>query len=240
MLDETTPAPFPDAAQALRELSGMVLDDHSFHGVLERASQVAKRVIPGADEVSVTMKDSRPMTVAASGALASEVDESQYEVDSGPCLEAVFSGQVVLVNDMATETRWPRYLPRAAAAGVRSSLSLPMPVDGTHVGAFNAYSRSPRAFNEHAVEIGQELAAYTSIVLGNAGLYFTAATRADQLVEAMRSRAVIEQAKGILMGARRCSAEEAFDLLVRLSQQTHRKLRDVARVVVEDATAQAE
>ena len=224
------------APQALRDLSGIVLGDHSFLAVLQRASEIAKRAITGADEVSVTMKNGHPTTVASSGPLATEVDESQYEVDSGPCLQAIAEGEVVLVADMATETRWPQYLPRANAAGVGSSLSIPLPVDGVFVGAFNAYSRNQHAFDDQAVKVGQDLAAYAAIVLNNAGLYFTATTRADQLAEALRSRAVIDQAKGILMGARRCSAEEAFDILVRLSQQSQRKLRDVAQALVAETT----
>ena len=213
-----------------------MLGDHSFQAVLQRASEIAKRAITGADEVSVTMKNGHPTTVASSGPLATEVDESQYATDSGPCLQAIAEGQVVLVDDMATETRWPPYLPRAIAAGVGSSLSIPLPVDGAHVGAFNAYSRTAHGFDQASVKLGQDLAAYAAIVLNNAGLYFTATTRADQLAEALRSRAVIDQAKGILMGERRCSAEEAFDILVRLSQQSQRKLRDVAQALVEQTT----
>ena len=227
--------PDPSAApQALRDLSGIVLGDHSFQAVLQRASEIAKRAMTGADEVSVTMKNGHPTTVASSGALATEVDESQYETDSGPCLQAIAEGEVVLVADMATETRWPEYLPRAIAAGVGSSLSIPLPVDGAYVGALNSYSRTAHAFDQASVKLGQDLAAYAAIVLNNAGLYFTATTRADQLAEALRSRAVIDQAKGILMGARRCTAEEAFDILVRLSQQSQRKLRDVAQALVEE------
>ena len=222
--------------QALRELSGIVLGDHSFQAVLQRASEIAKRAITGADEVSVTMKDGHPTTVASSGPLATEVDESQYATGAGPCLQSIADGEVVLVVDMATETRWPPYVPRAMAAGVGSSLSIPLPVDGAYVGAFNAYSRTADAFDIKAVKVGEDLAAYAAIVLNNAGLYFTATTRADQLAEALRSRAVIDQAKGILMGARRCSAEEAFDILVRLSQQSQRKLRDVAQALVVETT----
>ena len=104
------------APQALRDLSGIVLGDHSFKAVLQRASEIAKRAIAGANEVSVTMKNGHPTTVASSGPLATEVDESQYETDSGPCLQAISEGEVVLVAGMATETRWPPYLPRAIAA----------------------------------------------------------------------------------------------------------------------------
>ena len=77
------------------------------------------------------------------------------------------------------------------------------------------------------------MAAYAGIVLNNVGLYFSATSRADQMAEAMRSRAVIEQAKGILMGQRQCNSDEAFSILVRLSQQSHRKLRDVAMALVD-------
>ena len=222
------------APQALRDLSGIVLGDHCFQAVLQRASEIAKRAMRGADEVSVTMKDGQPTTVASSGPLATEVDESQYAVSSGPCLQAIAEGEVVLVLDLATETRWPQYTPRAIATGVGSSLSIPLPGDGVYVGALNAYSRTANAFDGQAVKLGRDLAAYAAIVLNNAGLYFTATTRPEQLAEALQSRAVIDQAKGILMGARRCTAGEAFDILVRLSQQSQRKLRDVAQALIED------
>jgi D-serine dehydratase len=115
-------------------------------------------------------------------------------------------------------------------------VSVPLPVDGTFVGAFNAYACFAHALDPAAVKLGQDLGAYTTIVLNNAGLYFTVTTRADQLAQAMRSRAVIDQAKGILMGMRRCGADEAFDILVRLSQQSQRKLRDVAQALLEQTT----
>jgi GAF domain-containing protein len=192
-------------------------------------------VIPGAAEVSVTMQNAHPVTVASTGRLASEVDESQYEAGYGPCLDAIRLGHTVIVDDQATETRWPLYSPRAFEAGVRSSLSVPLPVDEIHVGAFNIYGVAPRAFDAEAVTEAEGLAGYAAIVLNNAHLYFHAAGRAEQMAEAMRSRAVIEQAKGILMGARRCSADEAFDVLVRISQESNRKLNVVAQTLVDQA-----
>ena len=112
---------------------------------------------------------------------------------------------------------------------------MPLPVDASFIGAFNSYSLEPHTFNSAAVHVAQELAAYAAIVLHNAGLYFSAAARADQMAQAMKSRAVIEEAKGVLMAARRCDADEAFNILVRLSQQSHRKLRDIAQALVDRA-----
>src|SRR3954469_4729024 len=232
--DEGTLAP----GQALRDLASLVLGDNSFEAVLQRATVVAKGSIAGADDVSVTMttRDNSPTTVASSGRLAEAVDERQYAAGHGPCLDAMATGQTHLVSDLRQESRWPDYVPHAIEAGGASSLSVPLIVDGVSVGAFNAYSRKPHTFDEERVQqMTEDLAAYAGIVLNNAGLYFTATTRAEQMADAMRSRSVIEQAKGILMAGRRCSADEAFDILVRLSQQSHRKLREVAEALVHEA-----
>jgi GAF domain-containing protein len=227
-----------DEARALRDLASIVLGDNSFEAVLDRATHVAKRAIAGADEVSVTMhRGGTPVTVASSGALAEAVDERQYAVDAGPCLDAARTGRMLVVSDFATEDRWPEYVPKAREAGVGSSLSVPLLLDDRPIGAFNAYARAARAFdNPKAHRLAEDLAAYAGIVLNNAELYFTATSRADQLAMAMQSRAVIEQAKGILMAGRRCGADEAFDILVRLSQQSHRKLRDVAAALVRETS----
>jgi GAF domain-containing protein len=218
------------------ELAGIVLSELSYDDVLDRAVHIVKRTVPAAAEVSVTMENGRPVTVAFTGQLAADVDESQYQAGYGPCLDALRLQQTVVVDDLETEGRWPAYVPRALEAGVRSSVSVPLPVDGDHVGGFNVYGLSPHAFGPEAITAAEELATYAGVILNNANLYFSAAGRADQMAEAMRSRAIIEQAKGILMGSRRCSADEAFSILVKLSQETGRKLNLVAQGVVDYAT----
>ena len=182
------------ARQARQDLLGLVLTDHSCQNALQRATEIAKRVIPGADEVSVTMDNGKPTTVASSGPFATRVDESQYETHSGPCLQAIADGEVVLVADMAAETRWPLYLPRARAAGVGSSLSVPLSIEGGHVGAFNAYSRRADAFNDGAMELAADLAAYAAMVVDNAGRSWSAATVVDQPAELAHSSAAGDEA----------------------------------------------
>jgi GAF domain-containing protein len=224
------------ASAAAPELAGIALLEPAYDDVLTRAAQIAKRSISGAAEVSITMQNGRPLTVAFTGRLAADVDESQYQSGYGPCLDAIRLAQTVVVEDLEHEARWPAYIPRALDAGVRSSVSVPLPVDGRHVGGFNVYGVTAHAFDAEAVAAAEELAGYAGVILNNAHLYFTAASRAQQMTDAMRSRAVIEQAKGILMGSRRCSADEAFAVLVALSQETGRKLRLVAQEVVDYAT----
>jgi transcriptional regulator with GAF, ATPase, and Fis domain len=223
-----------DPDRALRELAGIVLGDSSFDAILDRAVVIAKRSIDGADSVSVTVqRTDGPTTMASTGELAAMLDERQYELGHGPCLEAAADGHPVVVSDFSTEQRWPGYAPQVVAAGVRSSLSVPLTVDGQSIGAFNAYARAARTFDDDRLrQAAQEIAAYAGIVLNNADRFFLAADRVDQMMAVVQSRAVIEQAKGILMASRRCSAEEAFEILVRISQHSHRKLRDVASALV--------
>jgi len=117
---------------------------------------------------------------------------------------------------------------------VESSLSLPLRVADESLGAMNLYARVPDGFSDDDESIGVELAATASIVLANASAYWQAAQLGEQLSEAMRSRAVIEQAKGILMArSPELTADEAFGMLRHASQRENVKLRDIAQRIVD-------
>lgn len=224
------------APATLRALAGILAGDGSQEGVLRRTCDVAPDVIKGAAAASVTLLEGdRARTVAASGALARQADGLQYDVGAGPGLDAVRQAKIVLVPDVRTEVRWPGYVGPAAALGVRGSLSVPLPVEAGSGAALNVYATDPAAFDEGAVDLAVELAQYAGLVAATADQFQRATTLAEQMQSAMHSRAVIEQAKGILMGQRRCSADQAFELLVRLSQESHRKLRDIAETLVAQA-----
>jgi GAF domain-containing protein len=120
-----------------------------------------------------------------------------------------------------------------ARAGARSSLSLPLPVQDEAIGALNVYAAVPNAFDEAAARLGQEFAAYAAVAVANAVSFSTAADAARNLQAAMENRAVIEQAKGILIATTGCDAESAFRLLVQQSQHENRKLREIAIELVE-------
>jgi AmiR/NasT family two-component response regulator len=113
-------------------------------------------------------------------------------------------------------------------------VAVPLLVDDRHIAALNIYGTEPHAFDAAAVRTAEDLAVYAAVVVNNAGLYFSASPRAEQLTEAMTSRAVIEQAKGVLMAGRQCTADDAFAILVRLSQQSRRKLREVAQALIDE------
>lgn len=222
----------PTMQSALQALARLTLAQPSMEAVLEESTALAKRLVPHADDVSVTLHERRPVTVAASGPLAERSDAAQYDVGQGPCLEALSQRITVVIPDQATDDRWPRYSPRALAIGVGSSVSVPLTVEGACIGACNVYSSRAAAFDADLLPMIEGVAGYITLVLNNAALYFDASTRAEQMAEAMSSRAVIEQAKGILMAVNGCDADAAFQRLVATSQRSHKKLRDVAGEIV--------
>ena len=222
---------------AFAELARITLADHSLDSVMERIATLTKTTLGLNGEVSVTLVErGKPSTVAQTGELALELDERQYDRGYGPCLDSIDGGEPLIVSDMQVEPRWPDWAKSAAALGAGSSMSIPVPLQREVSAALNIYSLDRDAFDDAAVELVSTFAAYAGVALANMHLYTAQGQVAEQLQQAMQSRAVIEQAKGILMGQRRCSAQEAFDLLVRLSQDTNRKLRDVAQALVEDTT----
>jgi GAF domain-containing protein len=230
-----------EARAALDEIGQISLADHTLESVMRKVVELGKRAIPGVDEASITMiENDRPTTVAFSGQLALDLDERQYEVGSGPCLDGAAAGTASEIADFATETRWPVYVAKARGHGVGSSLTVPMPLQREVVAALNLYATTPHAFSDESRTLANAFAASAGVALANTHLYEAQTTLAEQLRNAMRTRAVIEQAKGILMGARRCTAEEAFDILVSLSQRSNRKLRDVAQALVDEACQRPE
>jgi GAF domain-containing protein len=220
--------------EAFDQLARIVLSEHSIESVMTAISEIAKRLLPGVDDASVTfVRNGKAQTVACTGPLALAMDERQYEGGEGPCLSAAASGQLLHIEDAQGDTRFPAYAEGARQHGVVSSLSVPVRLPEPVGAAINLYTRQGGAFDPEGVELAQTLAGYAGVALANMHLFEAQSKVAENLRVALQSRAVIEQAKGILMAQRRISADAAFDLLVTLSQDTNRKLRDVASALVE-------
>jgi GAF domain-containing protein len=222
-----------EPTEAFAELGRIRLADTDIDDALQQVAGLAKRAIPGAAEVSVTLlRAGMAHTAAFTGDLALTLDEWQYAHGYGPCLTAAETAATVSVPDMSVERRWPAWTRRANQVGARSSLSIGLPVHEAVTGALNIYATELGAFDDEAVVLGETFAGYAAVALANVHLYTAQATLAQHMQAAMQSRAVIEQAKGIIMGQRRCTADEAFAILTKLSQDTNRKVRDVAATLV--------
>ncbi|MEV6118419.1 GAF and ANTAR domain-containing protein [Streptomyces sp. NPDC052109] len=193
----------------------------------------------GANGCGVTLqRRHRPLTVVSTGEVADKLDEKQYGQDDGPCLQALRTGEVVHVPDTLRESRWGSYPSFAADLGIRSSLSLPIPVGSHTAGALNFYAADPDAFT---LKDRQTLASSAAQAGGAIALAQRLADSEDftrDLQTALASRRVIDQAIGSVMQQCKCTEEEAFDLLRRLSQQTNLKLRDVCTRLLTDLAGQ--
>jgi GAF domain-containing protein len=220
-----------------RDLGRVVFADRALDEVLTEIVRIAARGIPGADASSITLiRGDRPFTAAYSDDLALAADELQYEEDAGPCVDAGRGGVVLRVDDMRTESRWPRYVARVVPQGVLSSLSIPLPFQGASIGALNNYARTTSAFaSDGSLAAGLEVAEVVAVAVANATAHAELGEQARNMRLAMESRAVIEQAKGVLMAQRRIGPDQAFEVLRDASQRYNRKLRDIAQGIVASA-----
>jgi GAF domain-containing protein len=224
----------PDrAAEALERLGSMALRDQSMESVLQTVVDLAKQVLPGNPEASISLLvNGRPSTTSSTGDLASELDEAQYGRGYGPCLESASTGNLIEITDTATETRWADYCRVAAQHGNGSSLSVPLPVSDRVSGALNVYARVTDAFDEPARSAALRFAPYASVAVANMHAYQDARDMAGNLQVALESRAVIDQAKGILMERYKLTADAAFQALAAVSMRSNTKVRDIAEQLV--------
>jgi GAF domain-containing protein len=179
-----------------------------------------------------------PSAIACSDGLAARVEKIQQVILDGPCLGAMRTGRVASVEDTAQRGQWAEFGARAAAAGVGSSLSVPLTVGDRPVGALNLYAPVAGAFGETRLRWARGIAGAVSGVLALAASRAEQARQVADLRTALGARAVIDQAIGIVMAQQRCTSDEAFDILRRASQRRNVKLRDVAADIVMGVSGQ--
>jgi GAF domain-containing protein len=225
---------------SLSALSRFFVGDGTVEDTLRRVSDLTVEAVPAADLIGITMLvEGRPRTAIFTDDTAPEIDQAQYDSGDGPCLCAFEEQRITQIESTREPGEWPEFRAAAAAHGIGSTLSFPLMVEKSAVGAMNLYSYAERAFDVRDRDDGELFAAQASIVLANAQAYWDAHDLSRGLAEAMRNRAVIEQAKGILMAAGGVDEDAAFETLTRASQRENIKLRDIARRIVDDAVGRA-
>jgi putative methionine-R-sulfoxide reductase with GAF domain len=224
-------------AAALSALARFQVTETTVGEALDRIAHITVEAIPAADFVGMSMvgDDGRPATTVFTDADSPAIDEAQYAEGRGPCLDAWRDNTVFRIDRVEEHAgEYPGFAAACLEHGVRSTLSLPMTAGEVAVGAVNLYSRVAVGFGDDDESVGIDLAAAAGVVLANVSAYWTTFEMGQHLNEAMASRAVIEQAKGMLMATTPgLSADGAFDLLRRASQRENVKLREIARRIVE-------
>ena len=221
-------------AEVFAEVARSLLAQEDVQHTLQKIVDLAVETLDGCDCAGITFLKGRQFsTPAASSDVPRAVDAIQYETVEGPCLDAIREHEVFRTGDLGHEGRWPKFSARAQKeTGVRSMVCFRLFVNGDTLGALNLYSRSIDAFDDQAVAVGSVFAAHAAVALSTA-------LHDEQLEEALQSRDLIGQAKGILMAREHVNADEAFDMLRRASQRVNKKLRDIAREIAESATTSA-
>ena len=221
------PAGENELAAALAGFARSVQQQLDPDSTLAEIVRAAVELIPGCDDGSLSIVIGRKSvsSQAAYSGLADDVARLQESTGQGPCLDAAFEHETVLVPDLATETRWPLFTPLALAAGAAGMLSFQLYVEGDDLGALNLFSRTAGAFDEESEHVGLMFAAHAAVA-------YATAQQKQRLVRSVETRQLIGRAEGILMERHRVTAEQAFEMLIRVSQQHNTKLRNIAERLV--------
>ena len=225
--------------QSVAELAGLfsdlgrdLLSERSLDGTLGLICERAVRLVPGAQHAAVSRgRQGRFETVGSTSELPPQVDQIQYDLKSGPCVDAAVHEEVYRVGELGADQRWPEFGRRAAAEhGIHSMLSVRLFLeDDDTVAALNMYSAMPDAFDESDQTVGLLLATHASMAMASARLH----EQVQHLERALLSNRGIGVAIGVLMHQYKVTQAQAFDLLRMASQHGHRKLVDVALDVTE-------
>ena len=219
---------------ALSSVQSLLMSGPDLEELLAKVADVAAKIVEPPASCGITTRyDDQLVTLVSSDARAALIDEQQYSLREGPCLDALETGEVVDVPDQARDERWSQYGPAARELGVKASLAFPLVVDGRTIGVLNLYGYDrPDTFSDADRERAAAYAEQAATTLALAARSVRQSELGAQLEQALASRSVIDQALGVLMGQQRCDARTAFELLRRHSQNNNRKLRDVAAELI--------
>ena len=219
---------------ALEKIARDLGRSRSLDEVLHSIVESVREALPEIDHagVSISYRDRRVETRAWTDDVVVQLDLLQLELDEGPCMDAIddtISAPVVRVDDARHEQRWPRFIPRAVELGLRSQLGLRLFVGDETVGGLNLYSTSSDSISEESERLAQLFAGHAALALGWV-------QNRQQLTEALATRTLIGRATGIVMQRYGLDADRAFDYLVRVSQTSNTKMRDLAIKLVAEFT----
>jgi len=235
---ETAAKDIPDIADVAGEMQRLLLGAEGVETFLSSVARHAAGAVEHALSCGISVARTRSLRTlgATSDDFARAMDEIQYDVDDGPCLTSLRTGETVRVDDIAADTRWPAFSRRGREAGAGASMSVPMMIGAESLGALNMYSGTAHALTGADRARAQQFADQAVGAVALARILAEREAKAQHLEAALTSRSTIDQAIGIIIARTGSGPERAFDLLRAQSQHTNEKLRDVAGRIVEQAS----
>lgn len=224
-----------ETVERLARVTRLLKTQRTLPAQMEAVVEIVKRTVPSCAGAGVVLLiDGEPTSVAVSDRLTMEIDLVQYETGEGPCLSALHDGDVVRIDILEKDSRFTRFAPGALDRGLRSVLSTPLTANGRKVGALNMYSLQANAFDDQTSEAVRPMAEYAGHAISISPLYAYSLDMVDGLVENLESRAVIEQATGVLMANQEETSGDALDRLRDLAMRSGESMRTVAEWVIKE------
>lgn len=196
------------------------------------AALAVSQVAGCAAAAAVLWRDGEPVVMAASHPEVTRLIDVQIGADRGPLLEALASGAAVSCPDTLVERRWPEYAAAALSLGVRCSITLGYRAAPGSV-TLSLLGARPRGMDPDQVAVAELLIAFGGALVGVMSGYGDAQRTAGQLRDAAEARSRVDQAKGILMHALGCSADDALERMRQVSQRTNMRATEVARTIID-------
>ena len=219
-------------AERIASLAQLLLADTDPDATLRQIAELALEVIPGSAAAGVVAAAEASWSFAASAGVVADLHNSQLQTGEGPVAEALRYGEARRIDNAAVEDRWPAVCSAMVGEQLQSCLVLPLRTDRKPGGALAVYGKEPDAFVGSSHDVALLFAAQGGVAVRNAALYRGCRRMVENLQVALTSRAVIEQAKGILVAEHGYTPDAAFKRLSMLSQNSNRKVREIAADVV--------
>ncbi len=217
----------------VREFTGSIVNPFDLDELLHRLMRHAIDVVSASGAGVMLARDDGDLRfIAASEERIVRAEQHQAELESGACFEAYSTNRVIVVEDLAAETRWPRYAEHVVALGLRAVIGVPMHACGQRIGVMNIYRDEPTRWSAEQIEMAEIVTAMGAGYVLNANQLRAEHTLGERLQAAVDSRDVIGQAKGILMAREGIGADAAFELLRERSQRHERTLRAIAESII--------
>jgi hypothetical protein len=219
-----------DLARRAHELLSMT--GGSASRSLNQLVGLVSRQVPGCSgATSAVWRDDEPVVRAASHPDLAELFELQLTADSAPWLDALASNGPVSCLDTLEEERWPGFAAAALARGVRCCVTLAQR-SGEQALTLTMFGARPRSLDPDQLPLAELLVAFGGAVMGNADAYDGVQRTVLRLRDSVESGALLDQARGVLMHARGCTAAEALTQLGAMATAQHITMTEVAQQII--------
>ena len=229
-----------EVQEDLEGLQNALLNTDSVEQFLRELAVLSTQAMDGVMScgMSLRQRGRAPSVTACSDPAASAADEVQHQTGEGPSVHAMRHARPVRIDDTVISQQWPKFCRQAAEVGIRSCYALPLMVDDEPVGALILYSRQPAAFGREETARADRFARDASGALTLALRMASCTDLNEQLRSSIGSRAIIDQALGVIMATEHCPQDRALALLKSISQNNNVRLRDLAASIVTSASGQ--